>query len=62
MGVCLCSWCECGLADKDVKERAQWLLNHPVMTELDLPEKSEGGPARKLLSKLRMDGDEDRDK
>ena len=45
-----------------MKERAQWLLNHPVMTELDLPEKSEGGPARKLLSKLRMDGDEDRDK
>lgn len=40
---------------QDVKERAQWLLSHPVLTELDLPERSSAGPARKLLSKLHME-------
>lgn len=37
---------------KDVRERAQWLMNHPAMMELDLPSKPQGGPVHELLKKL----------
>lgn len=42
------------VAGKDVAERAHWLMSHPAMPELDLPEQSSGGPARKLLEKLEL--------
>lgn len=35
-----------------MKEEAERLMNFPVMLELDLPQKSAVGPARKLMSKL----------
>lgn len=47
-----------------MREEAERLMNLPVMTELDLPQKSSEGPARKLMSKLELDMDveEGRDK
>ena len=42
---------------KDVRERAQWLMNHPAMMELELPSRSKGGPVQELLSKLGMSPD-----
>ncbi|KAI5121139.1 hypothetical protein M0805_007137 [Coniferiporia weirii] len=47
---------------KDVAERAHWLMHHPSMTELELPEKSTDGPVRKLMSKLHMTVENTRDK
>lgn len=44
---------------KDVRERAQWLMNHPAMMELDLPERSKGGPVRELMRKLGLPEDGD---
>ena len=43
---------------KDVKERAETLMNFPVMTELELPEKNPNGPARKLMQKLGLGEDD----
>ncbi|EJD03675.1 NAD-dependent glycerol-3-phosphate dehydrogenase [Fomitiporia mediterranea MF3/22] len=44
--------------NKDVKDRAQWLMSHPAMMELDLPPRSKGsGPVRALLHKLGLDED-----
>lgn len=43
---------------KDVKERAETLMNFPVMTELELPEKNSNGPARKLMLKLGLGEDD----
>ncbi|KAA1468055.1 glycerol-3-phosphate dehydrogenase [Dentipellis sp. KUC8613] len=36
---------------KDVEERARWLMSHPPIRELELPETA-GGPVRVLLRKL----------
>jgi len=41
-----------------VKERAETLMNFPVMTELELPEKNSNGPARKLMLKLGLGEDD----
>ena len=44
-----------GIIGKCVKERAQWLLAHPVLTELELPVQSSGEHVRRLMSKLEME-------
>ncbi len=46
---------------KDVKERAQWLMSHPVMAEIDLPEQQKGGPVRRLMMKLGLPEGEEKD-
>ena len=42
---------------KDIRERAQWLMNHPAMMELDLPPRCKGGPVRELMHKLGLPED-----
>ncbi|KAH8118886.1 NAD-dependent glycerol-3-phosphate dehydrogenase [Phellopilus nigrolimitatus] len=37
---------------KDVKDRAQFLMNLPPMTEIELPERSTHGPVQNLMDKL----------
>ena len=44
---------------KDVRERAQWLMNHPAMMELELPARSKGGPVKELMRKLGLPEDAD---
>lgn len=41
-------------AGKNVEDRARWLMSHPPIRELELPEKA-GGPTRNLMKKLGLD-------
>ena len=41
--------------DKDVKERAQFLMSLPSVPELDLPEDELSEPVRRLRAKLGME-------